>query len=106
MQAAQYANKLGYSDVEPFEVVRVVSEKCIEIRKMDAELDPEWKPEIVPGGFAGRCINQNSQKWIIKSNPANPVARIRLQKNGSWKSACGSRFALDSKPVKFYDYNF
>lgn len=103
---AKFANRLGYSDVEPFEVVRVVSEKCLEVRRMDAEIDPAWKAEWVVGGFAGRCINQNQQKWIIASNPANPVSRIRLQKNGNWKSPCGSRFALGDKPIKFYDYNF
>lgn len=103
---SQYANRLGYSDVEPFEVVRVVSEKCVEVRKMAYELDPAWQPEWVVGGFAGRCINQNSQKWIIASNPANPVCRIRLQKNGNWKAPSGERFALSDRPVKFYDYNF
>lgn len=106
MQAAQYANKLGYSDVEPFEVVRVVSEKCLEVREMDAEIDPAWKPEWVVGGFAGQCVNQRSQKWIIASNPANPVRRIRLQKSGDWKAASGERFALSGMPIKFYDYNF
>jgi hypothetical protein len=103
---AKFANRLGYSDVEPFEVVRVVSDKCLEVRAMDAELDPAWKPEWVVGGFAGQCINQGQQKWIITSNPANPLRRIRLQKSGDWKSPCGGRFALDSRPVRFYDYNF
>ena len=103
---AKFANRLGYSDVEPFEVVRVVSDKCLEIRRMDAELDPAWQPEWVVGGFAGQCVNQNQQRWIIASNPANPVSRIRLQKNGNWKSPCGGRFDLSDEPRKFYDYNF
>jgi hypothetical protein len=106
MEAARFANKLGYSDVEPFEVIRVVSDKCLEVRPMDAELDPAWKPEWVVGGFAGQCINQSSQKWVIASNAANPVQRIRLQKNGDWKAPSGARFALSGQPIKFYDYNF
>jgi hypothetical protein len=101
-----FANRLGYSDVEPFEVVRVVSEKCVEVRKMAAELDPNWKPDIIPGGFAGRCVNQASQQWIIAPDLSRPVVKIRLRKNGQWYSACGSRFDLADKPVKFYDYNF
>jgi len=101
-----FANRLGYSDIEPFEVVRVVSAKCLEIREMDAVIDPTWKPEWVVGGFAGRCVNQNEQQWNISSNPENRVIRIRLQKNGNWKSASGSRFALNDRPVRFYDYNF
>ncbi len=101
----KYANKYGYSDVDPFEVVRVVSDKCLEVREMDAELAPGERPQIIPGGFAGHCVNQRSLKYVISSNPANPVIRIRLGKKG-WKSVGGNRFYLSDKPVKFYDYNF
>jgi hypothetical protein len=101
-----FANRLGYSDIEPFEVIRVVSAKCLEVRAMDSERDPAYKPEFVAGGFSAVCLNQNEQKWIIKSNPDNRVMRIRLQKRGDWKSACGGRFALRDKPVRYYDYNF
>jgi len=101
----QYCNHYGYSDVNPYEVVRVISDKTMEVREMDAELDPEWKAQWAVGGFAGHCINQRDQKWIITSNPNNPVTRLRLGKNG-WKSADGRRFALDSHPIRFYDYNF
>jgi len=103
---ATFANRYGYSDVEPFEVVRVVSDKTIEVRAMDAERDPEWKPDWHVGGFAAHCSNQREQKWFITSNPANRVVRIRLQKDGKWKSSCGSKFYLSDEPIKFYDYNF
>lgn len=101
----KYANHFGYSDINPFEVVRVVSEKCLEVREMDAERDESVKLEWAAGGFAGHCKNQNDQKWFIKSNPENKVLRIRLGKQG-WKSADGRRFGLSDKPVRFYDYNF
>lgn len=101
-----YANHLGWSDVNPFEIVRRVSDKTIEVREMDAERDPEWKPDFVPGGFSAVCTNQRDQQWRIQSNPANPVIRIRLRKSGQWKDAHGRRFALSEQPVKFYDYNF
>jgi hypothetical protein len=101
----KFCNRIGYSDVTPFEIVRVISDKTIEIREMDAERD--FQPEFIPGGFAGHCTNnsENEQKWIIKSNPENPIIRCRLQKNGQWKSAYG-RHTIDDKPRKFYDYNF
>ena len=101
----KYANHYGWSDVNPFEVVRVVSAKTLEIRAMEAERDPTWKPEFILGGFAGHCINQGEQEWLIKSNEQNPVVRIRLGKKG-WKDAHGRRFGLSDKPIKFYDYNF
>jgi hypothetical protein len=102
----KFANHLGYSDINPYEVVRVVSDKTIEVREMDAERDPTWTPEFIPGGFSAHCTNQHSQRWIITSNPENRVVRIRLSKNGFWKSADGRKFHLGDEPVRFYDYNF
>ena len=102
MQA--YANQIGYTDVTPWEVIRVVSEKTLEIRRMKAERDPSFKPEFIVGGFAGHCVNQHAQKWIITSDETETVVRIRLGKKG-WKGAYG-RFVLEDEPRSFYDYNF
>jgi hypothetical protein len=104
----QYANQYGYSDVNPFEVVRVVSDKCIEVRAMGAERDPNG-PELIfnVGGFAANCPNQRDQKWIISSDESNPVVRLRLRKNGYYGSPkVSGKFALSNQPIKFYDYNF
>lgn len=102
----QYANHIGYSDVEPHEVVRVISDKTIEIRRMEAEELP-WDKEWYAGGFAGHLANQRDQKWNITSAPEKfKVFRIRLHKNGEWRDSDGRRFRLADKPVKFYDYNF
>ena len=79
-----YANQYGYTDVNPFEVVRVISDKTIEIRAMKAERDPSFKPEFVPGGFSAVCLNDCQQKWIITSDDTAKVIRIRLGKKG-WR---------------------
>lgn len=104
-RTAAFANHYGYSDVTPYEIVRVVSDKTIEIRKMDSKLAEGEKPQMIPGGFAAHCTNQNELKYDITSNPENRVIRIRLSKRG-WKSNTGERFGLSDKPVRFYDYNF
>lgn len=108
MSNATFANHIGYSDVNPFEVIRHVTAKTIEIRRMNAERDPEFKPNIIPGGFAGHCTNntESEQKWVITSDESAPVIRIRLHKDGQWKDAHGNRYMLGNKPRKFYDYNF
>lgn len=100
-----YANHYGWSDVNPFEVVRTVSEKTMEIRAMDAERSETWKPEFIPGGFSAHCTNNNDQEWDIKSNENNPIIRIRLGKKG-WKDAHGRKFGLSDQPRKHYDFNF
>lgn len=102
----KFANQYGYSDVYPFEVVRVISDKTIEVREMDAERDESVKLEWAPGGFAGHCINQRDQKWFITSNESNPVIRIRLSAKKGWQDKHGRRFGLSDQPVRFYDYNF
>jgi len=101
-----YANYMGYSDVDPYEVVKAVSKITLEIREMDAERDDSFKPNFVPGGFSAICTNQYDQKWDIKSNEKNPVIRIRLSKKKGWQDKYGRRFVLSEKPQKFYDYNF
>lgn len=100
-----YANHIGYSDVNPYEVVRRVSDKTLEVRAMNAERDPIWNPDFVPGGFFGTVVNQSEQKWVITSDENGRVVRIRLGKQG-WKDAHGNRYQLSDEPVKFYDYNF
>lgn len=101
----KYANLHGYSDIYPYEVVRVISDKTIEIRAMNAHPDPNWKPNMIPGGFAAHCTNQRDQTWIIESNPSIETIRIRKRKDGKWHSAFG-KHVLSEEPKYFYDYNF
>jgi len=103
-----YANEVGYSDVNPNEIIKRVSDITLEIRRMDAVRSPDWKPEIIAGGFAGHCVNNNEQKnaWIITSNTDNGTFRIRKNKQGVWKDKWGNRYFLSDKPVKKYDFNF
>jgi hypothetical protein len=101
-----YANHFGYTDINPFEVVKVISDKTIEVRAMDAIRDESIELQWVEGGFAGHCVNQSKQKWFIKSNLSNPIVRIRLSKNKGWQDKDGRKFRLSDQPTKFYDYNF
>ena len=103
----KYAIYCGWTDREPFEVVRVISEQTVEIRAMDCVQDPDWKPEWVVGGFSGICLNDKSQRWIITSNPDNPVTRIRWSKrNHQWQKGTYCRFSMADEPYKYYDNNF
>ncbi|MDQ7101915.1 hypothetical protein [Serratia sp. MF2] len=101
----KYANLHGYSEIHPFEIVKKISEKTIELRRMKAERDPSWKPEIIPGGFAGHCVNQHEQRWFYSSDESAPIIRARLRKDGFFYSSYGKHVFSDN-PRMFYDYNF
>ena len=100
-----YANHYGYTDINPFEIVRRISDKTIEIRPMKATRDESVELEWAMGGFAGHCINQRDQKWFISSDESAPIIRARRRVDGYFHSPYG-RHMLNSRPVKFYDYNF
>lgn len=102
--AKTYANKIGYSDVEPFEVVKTISESCLEIRQMNAQLAIP-ATMIAPGGFVGHFDN-GSQKWNITSESQNPAFKIKMRKDGNWRDSGGSRYIIADHPRKVYDYNY
>lgn len=99
-----FAQIIG-SDLVPFEMI---SEKgtAVVVREMKAERDPNWKPELVAGGFLAHCVNQKSQQWVCTSDEAGYTETIRMHKNGKWFSADGSRFMQTEEPTRHYDYNF
>jgi hypothetical protein len=101
-----YANKFGYTDVYPYEVFMIVSNKTIEVREMKTTRDESVKLEWVSGGFLGHCVNQRKQKWFYESDREAPPVRIRRRKDGYWYDKYSGRFALSFEPYKFHDYNF
>ena len=104
-----FANFSGWSDIEPFEVVKVCTENKVVIRSMQAERAEGWKPEIVSGGFAGHCTNNNDQRkaWDISSDEEGRLVTIRWSKAKlRWQCADGSRYFMSDQPVKKYDFNF
>ncbi|MEN9919937.1 MAG: hypothetical protein RL662_2373 [Bacteroidota bacterium] len=72
------------SDCYPYEITKVVSEQTLEIRAMNYEPIPGWKPDFHPGGFVGHISNLHDQKFTYSSNPNGRITRIRLNKNGRW----------------------
>lgn len=101
-----HVSEYCYTDVHAFEIVKVISDKTIEVRQMATKHDISHLTQHV-GGFSAHTENQRNQKVTYASEPNNPVIRIRRKKNNpeSWTSN-GSRFGLTQEPYAFYDYNF
>lgn len=102
----QFVNQCGYSDIYPFELVKLNTANKATIRRMDAERDPTWKQDVTLGGFAGHCNNNHEQRWKITSKPENAETVIRKHKDGVWRDKYGSRYRFAAEPCRFYDYNF
>jgi hypothetical protein len=107
----KYCNMKGWTDSEPYEVIKVVSDKCLEIRFMKSEKNPDYNPDFVAGGFSAHCTNNYDQKWIITSCPEAKTIRVRKRKTVKnygegvyWHQT--ARYQLADEPHKFYDYNF
>jgi hypothetical protein len=96
-----FCNEYGWSDVDPYEVVRIISPNCVEIREMATEqiLFPK---EFHVGGFAAHCADNYNQAYKYTSDPSRPIIRIRKGKKG-WGNG---KFRMSDGPKKFYDYNF
>lgn len=91
LKQATHANLHLYSDVYPYEIVRKISDKTLEIRKMNYTLTNN---------------DMSNQEWEISSNENNPTFRIRLHKNGTWRDRRKLRYSLDTEPSCYYDYSF
>lgn len=107
MTELKFANYYGYSDITPYEIVKVISDKTIEVRRMEYTINPNFKCKTVIGGFCGNTVNQDEQSYTYESDEDESIMRIRFSKaKNGWYSACGQRHLLENKPVRFYDYNF
>lgn len=101
-----YANHYSYSDITPYEVIKVVSDKTLEVRRMAYELLNKDDLIFHPGGFVANCSNQRDQKYSYSSDAENEVIRIRLRKDGCFYDKYGQKFRLNDKPIRYYDFNF
>lgn len=103
-QIKTYVSNYMYSDIQAFEVVRTISDKTVEIRRMTATL--QNKMEFVPGGFSANCTTNHNQKYAFESKETGETIKIRWsEKKGGWFNG-GSLFVMENKPQEKYDFNF
>lgn len=98
----QYLNRHDDNDVLPFEVVEMIGGFELLIREMSCERFRGWKPAMV----MGHCMNESSQRWEIVSDWEALTFRIRLDRNGDWKDACGKIYTMAENAVRFHRFSF
>ncbi len=77
----------------------------VTVRQDKATLDPNFKPEWIPGGFAAHCINQGDQTYTYEEDPDGKIYTFRWsRKYGSYGTP--GNLQLTKGRREFYDYNF
>jgi hypothetical protein len=105
----KYFTESGYSQSYPWVEIRRTA-KTVTLMKVNVKRDPEWKPNIHPGGFCGHCDNQSEQTWLYDGVDEGLTKTVRLVKSRyagedyMWAHK-GTKFTED-RAVEFYDYNF
>lgn len=92
-----------YSDSQACTVIKRTA-KSITIQEDEATLNPDFKPEMVVGGFAAHCTNQNEQTYTYKANPKGRKITARWSDKFGAFMYCGK--AITNGRHQFYDYNF
>jgi hypothetical protein len=96
------------TDAFPVTVIKV-TRTTVHAQEDHADRDHSWKPNIVPGGFAGHCDNQDEQRWIITRNTEGQVRFFTLRKSGRWLqtgSNESNHCVLRKGWKRFYDFNY
>lgn len=104
-----YLNEILYSDVNPYEVVEMITPNKWVVRELDVTLKPKAKRDIqesfCPGGFVGH-VDNGYQEWDIRVNEKNPLITVfRGRKNRYFKIG-GMPMSMTLSPIKIYDFNF
>jgi hypothetical protein len=105
----EYMTQTMYSDTAPWRVVSRTA-TTVTLQPVLTERDPEWKPNIIAGGFAGHCTNQDEQTWLY-AGLGEHTTIVRLVKSryyGSdklWRSKQAGEFIANGA-VRKHDYNF
>lgn len=85
--------------------VTKVTKSTVTVRRDKATLDPNFKPEWIPGGFAGHCINQDEQKYSYAPDENGAVYTFRWS-NKYQRYGQPGNMTLSKGRHEFYDYNF
>lgn len=93
-----------YSDRYAGTIIKV-TKKSVTVRRDKATLDPNFKPEFIPGGFAGHCTNQEEQSYTYEADPNGEVYTIFWSDKYNRYGRPGD-LSLSRGRHEFYDYNF
>lgn len=105
-----YCNRHLYSDIQPYEVIEVLSDTRLRLRSMNYTMDSgcvkRLNESFKPGGFMGNFDN-SVQEWVCSSDETGIVIEVRKHKDGHFYEANNCiPYVLSDEPRRFRDFNF
>ena len=104
-----YLNEILYSDINPYEVVEMITPNKWVVRELDVTLKPKAKRDIqesfCPGGFVGH-VDNGYQEWDIRVNEKNPLITVFRGRKTRYFKIGGMPMSMTLSPIKIYDFNF
>lgn len=82
-----------------------VTKSSVTVQRDKATLDPNFKPEWIPGGFAAHCTNQDEQTYTYERDPNGEIYTFRWSNRYGQYGQPGN-LTLHKGRREFYDYNF
>jgi hypothetical protein len=106
-----------WTDCEAYTIIKQTP-TTMTLQLDKATLSPEFQPEIIPGGFAGHCVNQQDQTYTYERDADGRTIKISLRRwkdeegneRRKWKRTGSGTFEAGNNAYagrrKFHDYNF
>lgn len=93
-----------WSDRHAATVIRV-TRATVTVRRDKATLNPDFKPELIVGGFVGHCTNQNKQSYTYQPDSDGEEYIFHWSRKFQRYGQPGN-LTLSKGRHEFYDYNF
>lgn len=90
---------------EVLEKFKEADRKYYQTCRDKATLNPDFKPEFIPGGFAAHCTNQSEQSYTYEPDEKGEVTTFHWSDKFQRYGQPGN-LTLSKGRHEFYDYNF
>lgn len=94
-----------FSDSHAGTVVKV-TKSTITVQRDKATIDPNFRPNFTPGGFAGHATNNNEQTYTYERDEQGEKTVFRWSNKYKRYIHTASGRKLTKGRREFYDYNF
>jgi hypothetical protein len=94
-----------YSDAHAGTVIKVTKTQVV-VQRDKATINPDFKPEMVAGGFAGHCTNQREQTYTYEQDSKGETVTFRWSEKKQRYCNNQRGYKLTKGRHEFYDYNF